>query len=378
MADVHEDFAVAERQFESLYDIHKKMPLGEGTYGKVYKAHSHQTGGCVAVKRVKLDVEEDKEERGWRMREASIQKELDHPNIVRLLDIFCKPSRLTMVFECLDMDLRRYMKLQPNHLAPPVVRHFTHEMVKGIEFCHRKMVLHRDIKPQNLLLDTRDPQNVGLKLGDFGLAREAKVPCGFYTQAVVTVWYRAPELLLGTKQYGCPVDMWSVGCVMAEMATSQPLFPGDSEINTILKVFEKLGTPAQGEPGLAQLPGFKNKKFPQWRHRGWRNIRNTLSQVGESGVGLLEGLMVYHPQQRLSATATLEHIYLASPCGPPALLSPPPVLTPPPVRAPPPVLTPPPVQARSVVVVVVVVVVVFVVIGVVAVVFVSAVVRKTK
>ena len=306
MADMDKHFEEAERQFESQYKLLDNSPLGEGTYGKVYKARSHRTGECVAMERVELD---------WReegvpviaLREPTLQQQLLHPNILPVLDVFCKPSRLTIVLEYFEMDLQKYMKSLRNHLAPPVVRHLTLQIVRGVECCHDHKVLHRDIKPQNLFVD---PQSLRLKLGDFGLSREYEFPHRPYTQEVVTVWYRAPELLMGSQQYGCPVDMWSAGCVMAEMATGMPLFPGDSEISTMFKVFEKLGTPADEEQGVCHLPNF-SFKFPRWRPKGWHKIRNTHSQVGESGIDLLQRLLVYDAKLRLSAKATLKHEYLA-------------------------------------------------------------------
>ena len=302
MADMDEHFKEAERQFESQYELLDNSQIGEGTYGKVYKARSRRTGECVALKRVMLDPTD--EDRDWQLREAQLQQKLVHPNIVPLLEVFCKPSRLTMVFEYLEMDLRQYMRSLHNNLAPPVVRHLARQLVCGVAFCHDRRVLHRDIKPANLLVNQ---QGLRLKLGDFGLARVHEVPHRVYTQEVVTTWYRAPELLMGSEVYGFPVDIWSVGCVIAEMATGMPLFPGNSEIGTIFKVFEMLGSPTEGER-MSHLPNFKST-FPRWRHQGWRNIRNTLSQVGESGIDFLERVMVYDPTTRLVAKAALKHEY---------------------------------------------------------------------
>merc|ERR1719440_1307957 len=144
-----------------------------------------------------------------------------------------------------------------------------------------------------------------LKLADFGLARAYSVPIPKYTHEVVTVWYRAPEILLGSQLYSVPVDLWSVGCVIGEMATGAPLFAGDSEIDTIFKIFQKLGTPTEAMwPGLSELPDFK-PTFPKWQPKGWANIRNTLPQLGSSGVDLLEQLMRYNPSARISARGAL-------------------------------------------------------------------------
>merc|ERR1711953_898480 len=140
-----------------------------------------------------------------------------------------------------------------------------------------------------------------LKIADFGLSRAFVLPMPEYTHEVVTVWYRPPEILLGVKVYSIPVDIWGVGCIIAEMASGSPLFPGDSEIGTCMKIFQKFGTPTKEVwPGINELPDFK-PTFPKWPHRGWANIRNIAAQVGCSGIDLLEKLMQYDPATRMSA-----------------------------------------------------------------------------
>merc|ERR1719326_810477 len=204
------------------------------------------------------------------IREIAILKHLSHENVVQLIDLFCKPGELVLVFEVAESDLKKHMKAQGGSMQPTQVKDFAHQLLLGMEFCHANRIIHRDLKPQNLLIDT----NLRLKIADFGLARAFVVPVPKYTHEVVTVWYRAPEILLGSPLYSVPVDMWSVGCVTAEMATGAPLFAGDSEIDTIFKVFQKLGTPTTEQwSGLAELPDFK-PTFPKWPHRGWDNIRN--------------------------------------------------------------------------------------------------------
>jgi len=300
-----ENFDEAERQFERKYEVVEKALLGEGTYGKVYKARSVRTGETVALKHMKLDNQEEGVP-STAIREIALLKELSHENVVRLLDVFCKPSKLVLVFEFLENDLKKFMKAHSCRLTPTQVKSFTHQMISGTEFCHASRVLHRDLKPQNLLIDSRGR----LKLADFGLARAFAVPAPKYTHEVVTVWYRPPEILLGSPLYGVPVDIWSCGCIIAEMATGAPLFAGDSEIDTIFKIFKKLGTPTeQIWPGLSELPDFK-PTFPKWEPMGWGKVRNTLAQVGPEGVDLLERLTRYDPKRRISARRSLEHQYL--------------------------------------------------------------------
>lgn len=303
MADF-DDYEEEERRFEAQYEINEKNVLGEGTYGKVYKARNNRTGDWVAMKQMKLNAQEEGVP-STAIREIALLKELSHPNVVKLYDVFCKPNKLILVFEFLENDLKKYMKAQSGRMSPATVKRFAYQLCRGIEFCHANRIMHRDIKPQNLLINTQ----LQLKLADFGLARAYTVPVPKYTHEVVTVWYRPPEILLGSTLYSVPVDLWSVGCVLGEMATGAPLFAGDSEIDTIFKIFQKLGTPTEAMwPGINELPDYK-PTFPKWPTRSWTTIRNTLQQVGNDGIDLLEKLMAYDPKKRLSGRKSLQHVY---------------------------------------------------------------------
>lgn len=167
-------------------------------------------------------------------REISLLKELTHPNIVSLLDIIMEESRLYLVFEFLIMDLRKYMDTTRKDLSPQLVQSFLYQLTDAILFCHARRVLHRDLKPQNLLV-TSDGT---IKVADFGLGRGFGIPLRVYTHEIVTLWYRAPEVLLGTDRYSCPVDIWAIGCIFAEMVRRKPLFHGDSEIDQIFRIFQ--------------------------------------------------------------------------------------------------------------------------------------------
>jgi serine/threonine protein kinase len=304
-----ENFAELEREFDERY--HLEDLLGEGTYGKVYKARNKRSGQVVAMKRMKmLQVAQEEGIPSTALREVALLKELSHENIVKLDEIFCSPERLVLVFEFVESDLKKYMRSQGRPLTPAVIKNLTYQLCRGTEFCHANRIIHRDIKPQNLLIDQSDGR-LRLKIADFGLARTYSVPVPKYTHEVITVWYRPLEILLGSPLYSVPVDLWSIGCVAAEMATGAPLFAGDSEIDTIFKIFQKLGTPtAEQWPGLAELPDFK-PTFPRWPHRGWENIRNTKAQMGSVGIDLLESLMAYDPKKRMSARRSMLHPYFA-------------------------------------------------------------------
>jgi len=304
MLDSEEGFNEAERQFRSQYDMMEV--LGEGTYGKVRKARCRQSGEFRALKQMKLSNREEGVP-STAIREIAILKELSHENIVRLIDVFCKPGELVLVFEVCDNDLKKHMKALGGRLAPAQVKDFARQLLKGMEFCHASRIIHRDLKPQNLLIDSK----LKLKIADFGLARAFTLPVPQYTHEVVTVWYRPLEILLGSKLYSIPVDIWGVGCILAEMATGSPLFAGDSEIDTAFKIFQKLGTPTEAMwPGLSELPDFK-ATFPKWQPKGWANIRNTQAQLGATGIDLLDQLMRYSPSARISARSALVHAYFA-------------------------------------------------------------------
>jgi len=281
-------------------------PWGEGTYGKVFKPRSTRTGKDVAFKRMKLDTEEEGVP-SIAIREIALLKELSHENVVKLFDVFCSINKLTLVFEFVENDLKKYMKSLNRQLPPSTIKSLTFQLCRGLEFCHASRILHRDLKPQNLLIDTK----MRLKIADFGLARAYTIPVPHYTHEFVTVWYRAPEILLGSSLYSIPVDLWSVGCVFGEMAIGTPLFKGDSEIDTIFKVFRMLGTPSVEEwPGLVDLLEFK-ATFPKWKPKGWDKICNTKAQIGAQGIDLLDKLMIYDPNKRMSARTSLRHPYFA-------------------------------------------------------------------
>jgi len=300
---------------ESQCEIFTRMEilekLGEGAYGKVYKAAHKVTGEFFAIKKISI-LYEDEGVPSTAIREISLLKECDHPNIIRLIEVFNLPSALYLVFEFVEMDLRIYFKKHGAIRDPCYLKSAIYQSIAGLEFCHGHRILHRDLKPGNLLIDV---QNFRLKLADFGLARAFTVPLRAYTHEVVTLWYRAPEILLGQAKYATPADIWSLACIMAEMATVQPLFPGDSEIDTIFKIFRRLGTPNDTVwPGVSRLKDYKTA-FPQWTDTRLADIRAASPALGDLGIDLLRACLRYNPVERPSARRAIQYPFFETPDG---------------------------------------------------------------
>jgi serine/threonine protein kinase len=274
--------------------------LGEGTYGVVYKARDVETDEIVALKRIRLEVE-DEGIPSTALREISLLRELEHCNIVDLKDCVQEDGKLYLVFEFLDKDLKKYMESCTGPLSKALVKSYLFQMTRGLAFCHSRGVMHRDLKPQNLLV-TRDGQ---LKLADFGLARAFCPPIRPLTHEVVTLWYRPPEILLGQQTYAPPVDVWAIGTIFVEMVTKRPLFPGDSEIDELYKIFRQLGTPTEEVwPGVTQLPDW-NSAFPKWYKTPFAPAFT--DNVDAHGLDLLEQFLKYDPKDRITAKDAMYH-----------------------------------------------------------------------
>nr|XP_010949277.1 cyclin-dependent kinase 3 [Camelus bactrianus] len=293
-------------------DVFQKVEkIGEGTYGVVYKAKNKETGQLVALKKIRLDLETEGVP-STAIREISLLKELKHPNIVRLLDVVHSEKKLYLVFEFLSQDLKKYMDSTPaSELPLHLVKSYLFQLLQGVNFCHSHRVIHRDLKPQNLLINELG----AIKLADFGLARAFGVPLRTYTHEVVTLWYRAPEILLGSKFYSTAVDVWSIGCIFAEMVTRRALFPGDSEIDQLFRIFRTLGTPSEAIwPGVTQLPDYKGS-FPKWTRKGLEEIVPSLEPEGKD---LLTQLLQYDPSRRIFPRLKASLQLLPYPAAPPA------------------------------------------------------------
>ena len=229
-------------------------------------------------------------------------KELKHENILSLYDVIHVENKLMLVSEYMDLDLKRYMDTRGDHskLDAPTIKSFTYQLLQGINFCHENRVLHRDLKPQNLLINKKGQ----LKLADFGLARAFGIPVNTFSNEVVTLWYRAPDVLLGSRTYNTSIDVWSAGCIMAEMYTGRPLFPGTTNEDQLQKIFRLMGTPSERSwPGISQLPEYK----PNFHVYATQDLRLIFPHMEREALDLLVRMLMLRPEMRVSAGEALRH-----------------------------------------------------------------------
>ncbi|KNH04212.1 cell division protein kinase 2 [Perkinsela sp. CCAP 1560/4] len=286
--------------------------LGEGTYGSVYKAQSISTGKIVALKRMNIPPEEDGIP-ATTLREVCILREMRHENIVELQDILFQMPKLTLVFEFVDYDLKKYMDLKGSSLDPErEVKHFLHQMLCGLQYMHIRSIVHRDIKPQNILIS----KELNVKLADFGLARIDGIPVKKYSHEAVTLWYRSPDVILGSVNYGCSVDVWSLGCIFAEMILGVPLFNGKSDADQLIKIFTHLGYPTSSSwPSMHVYPKSKallEEKMASMNAKCLQEnlyARQELAVLGAHGLELLKRMLCFEPSQRISVSEALNHPY---------------------------------------------------------------------
>ena len=211
--------------------------IGEGTYGKVFKAQEKETGRVVAIKKFKQREDEDSHVRKTMMREIKVLKEFKHTNIVNLRHVFREKGKLYLIFDYVPKTLLEELQSFQNGLPPEKIKTITYQIVKSTLYLHENNIIHRDIKPENLLLS----KNGVVKLCDFGFARQMNSSAKYlYTDYVSTRWYRAPELLVGDANYSQTVDVWAIGCIFAEIFNGMPLFPGDSDLHTLQLILETI------------------------------------------------------------------------------------------------------------------------------------------
>jgi serine/threonine protein kinase len=282
--------------------------IGNGAYGTVYRARDKSTDTIVALKKMRFSLTEDGVPMAI-LREISLLKQLekfDHPNIVRLLDI-CHGQRreremsLYLVFEHVHQDLASYLeKCPPPGLPQDRIKYIIWQILSGVDFLHSHRIVHRDLKPQNLLVTKEDV----VKLTDFGLARIYE----FYTlltSVVVTLWYRSPEVLMGLS-YATPVDIWSCGCIFAELFLRKSLFPGQYEMDQLSKIFEVIGTPSEEEwPEKAAL---SRSNFNQFPTKSWTDL---VPEMDPQAQDLVQKMLCFNPSDRITASDALLHPYFS-------------------------------------------------------------------
>uniref|UniRef100_A0A8C9U5M4 Cyclin-dependent kinase 15 n=1 Tax=Scleropages formosus TaxID=113540 RepID=A0A8C9U5M4_SCLFO len=274
--------------------------LGEGTYATVYKGISRINGHLVALKVIRMKTEEGVPFTA--IREASLLKGLKHANIVLLHDIIHTRESLTFVFEYVQTDLAQYMTQHPGGLHSYNVRIFMFQLLRGLSYIHRRRILHRDLKPQNLLISYLGE----LKLADFGLARSKSIPSQTYSSEVVTLWYRPPDVLLGSTDYSTALDIWGAGCIFIEMLQGTPAFPGVTHVfEQLQKIWAVLGVPTEETwPGVSELPNYKPA------HSSASPLR--LGQLPYKTEDLAQQLLRPAPRDRISAQDALLHPYFST------------------------------------------------------------------
>ncbi|XP_046648280.1 cyclin-dependent kinase 14-like [Daphnia pulicaria] len=276
--------------------------LGEGSYATVYRGFSNLTQQVVALKEIRLQEEEGAPFTA--IREASLLRDLRHANVVTLHDIVHTKTSLTFVFEYVHSDLAQYLERHPGGLQAHNVRLFLFQLLRGLSYVHRRKILHRDLKPQNLLIS-----EVGeLKLADFGLARAQSVPSHTFSSEVVTLWYRPPEVLLGSTQYSSPLDLWGVGCIFVELLTGSPAFPGVKDAaDQLERIFKILGTPTESTwPGVSRLPLYKPQRLNFYRTQRLGHAFPRLYDISQAE-NLASKLLQLQPSTRLTGETAVRH-----------------------------------------------------------------------
>jgi serine/threonine protein kinase len=285
------------------YDILGEA-CGEGTFGTVFPAllrngDKNAGGDLVVVKHVKLDSPELPVSEA-EMREVQILQKFQNMNVVKLISAQRTPYALDLIFEHCDSDLRAVMRHEKKTNSQ--TRSYVAQLLSGVVYIHAQGVIHRDLKPANVLVK-QVPYGVVLKIADFGMARDV-LASGSMTPRVCTLWYRAPELLLGATRYTTAVDIWSLGCICVELMDGDIAFAGTSDIDMLFKIFRTFGTPdASRWEGLTRLPHFSVTKFPKFKP----NVPKWGAQFGSGAREFIQGLINPCPKGRWSAEQAAKH-----------------------------------------------------------------------
>jgi len=289
--------------FDRLHLYEKLNQLGEGSYATVYKGISKVNKMFVALKEIRL--QEDEGAPFTAIREASLLKQLKHHNIVRLHDIIHTNRNLTLVFEYLHTDLCQYLERHPDGLKGHNAKLFLFQLLRGLSYIHKRRILHRDLKPQNLLLSEQGD----LKLADFGLARSKTVPSRTYSNEVVTLWYRPPDVLCGSKTYSTSLDVWGVGCIFLEMLTGLPIFPGTKGVEDQLdRIWKVCGSPDDDWFNSYKL--FSKNDFHQYKSKELSHFVPRLRNI-KGSEDIASKMIQCRPENRLSCDQAINHDYFS-------------------------------------------------------------------
>ncbi|PHZ16920.1 Pkinase-domain-containing protein [Rhizopus microsporus ATCC 52813] len=280
--------------------------IEEGSYGIVFRAKDKETGDIVALKKLKLELANG----GFpvtSLREIHALMNIKHPNIVNVREIVVgnHMDQVFIVMDFIEHDLKGLMQDMRAPFLQSEIKTLMIQLLSAVALMHDNWIIHRDLKTSNLLLNNRGE----IKVADFGLARKYGSPMGHMTQLVVTLWYRAPELLLGAKEYTTAIDMWSVGCIFAELLNNEPLLPGRSELDQLDKIFKLLGRPSEEIwPGYSELPHAKNISPA---YQPYSTLRSKFTNLTQAGLDLLSKLLTYDPAKRITAEQALKHPYFS-------------------------------------------------------------------
>ncbi len=292
-------------------DVYVKLNnISEGAYGVVSRGQDKATGTMVALKRIKMDrIGKD----GFpltALREINVLLNLKHRNLTDLMEVVTNPNSFFIVMEYLPHDLRALMDGMAQPFRSSEVKCLMLQLLAGVAFMHENWILHRDLKTSNLLMDNKGT----LKIADFGLARSFGEPLKPLTPGVVTLWYRAPELLLGGDRfaYSTAVDVWSCGCIFGEFLRNQILIQGASEMDQVKRMFKLLGTPDEAAwPNWRKLPGARNVQF-QIQKMHILNQKFSEAELTPQGTALMLRLLCFDPERRESASQAMSHAYFVS------------------------------------------------------------------
>ncbi|XP_031275860.1 mitogen-activated protein kinase homolog MMK2 [Pistacia vera] len=299
--------------YGNLFEVSRKYvppirPVGRGAYGIVCAAVNSETREEVAIKKIG-NAFDNRIDAKRTLREIKLLRHMDHENVITIKDIIRPPQRenfndVYTVSELMDTDLHQIIRSH-QELTDDHCRYFLYQLLRGLKYVHSANVLHRDLKPSNLLLNS----NCDLKIGDFGLARTTS-ETDFMTEYVVTRWYRAPELLLNCSEYTAAIDIWSVGCILGEIMTREPLFPGKDYVHQLRLITELLGSPDESSLGFLRSDNARRyvRMLPQYPKQ---NFSARFPNKSPGIVDLLEKMLVFDPNRRITVDEALCHPYLA-------------------------------------------------------------------